>query len=817
MNRNSMVWLNTIVCMLCLFLGGVTIHAQTTVYTGKVISATTKEPLSAASIAVVGTTKGTYTRNNGNFRLPLTTGTYKLRVRSIGYAEKTVEITPATTDITITLIEKDQVSKTVSVVADISAEQIIKKAIEKKHENAKRINTLISTLYSKMRVDIDQAGTTSTDLAERSSITETYSTIYAQREPKPRKHTVIHRRRQTANILPGQNNIVFDKFFDFTDDELDFGTLKLVTPLADNALGEYKYTMLNKTDLGDLRIYQIAFEPRSRLFPGFEGVLQIAEHTNQVVGASFSPSVETAIPFIDKIKYQLRYELVDSVWVPKYQQADVDIKANIVTGLVQVKGKLNIETFVTEVKANVPIPDSVFMPRTDSTNNRATNISSGAAKVTVNTSGNSIVVEPTADSTSSDFWKEHSFAEQTEEERTVFARMDSVVAARPKADSTNTNETSESAPGLFSMNIGGIGGIGITPALDRTSLSGMMYGASLNILSHGVLLESIGLLGGNNTKAGSVGLKIPLFNESDFSLELRGKVFSQFKTIANSIEPILNLDELNLLRLLYPHHFDFYRADGWQTSVYTKVYRKFSALLEYREEFVIPMSIHESPNRVVVLPQAGRYQIGSAQLKYSFGKILSLSAQGTIGTDITTATTFESLLLTAHSEIPTFETGYEPFTLTLEIQAGKQSITTPVQYQFTLFRRTHFFSDIHLFATPNNSTFGGTEFVSAYAQYNVTDLWWRALGLPTFNKRGLDLIAVGGVASFTQRSTPVVPNSIFDSTPGIYGEAGFALDKIPVFSDFIAGRIDCMWPVGPAANRGSFGWSISVSIPLLKF
>lgn len=94
---------------------------------------------------------------------------------------------------------------------------------------------------------------------------------------------------------------------------------------------------------------------------------------------------------------------------------------------------------------------------------------------------------------------------------------------------------------------------------------------------------------------------------------------------------------------------------------------------------------------------------------------------------------------------------------------------------------------------------------------------WRLVGLPTFSSgRGVDFIGRFGAMNTTQRAQPVVAGLVFDSTPGVYMEAGFAIGRIPTFiSDLFFLRFDAMWPVGPLSPRGSFGWAITLSSPLL--
>jgi hypothetical protein len=115
------------------------------------------------------------------------------------------------------------------------------------------------------------------------------------------------------------------------------------------------------------------------------------------------------------------------------------------------------------------------------------------------------------------------------------------------------------------------------------------------------------------------------------------------------------------------------------------------------------------------------------------------------------------------------------------------------------------------------NAFGGTQYVRAHIEHNFTDLWWRAIGLPTFeNNRGVDLIGVFGAAKMWQDNAPFTPGRTYDATNDYYMEAGFAVGRIPSFiSDLIYLRFDARWPVGGMAQRGSFGWAISLSSPLL--
>ena len=83
--------------------------------TGAVTAATSGEPLSAASIQVVGTTTGTYTNEAGRFSLTVPDGATSIRIRRIGYRARVVPLTAGQTEVNVTL-ERDVLQLETTVV-----------------------------------------------------------------------------------------------------------------------------------------------------------------------------------------------------------------------------------------------------------------------------------------------------------------------------------------------------------------------------------------------------------------------------------------------------------------------------------------------------------------------------------------------------------------------------------------------------------------------------------------------------------------------------------------------------------------------------
>jgi TonB-linked SusC/RagA family outer membrane protein len=84
-------------------------------------------PLASASVSVVGTALGGYTAEDGRFIVPAPDGTVTLRIRRIGYQQKTVTVEPGANDISVSLtpdvlqLEQQVITGTVTSVSSRNA------------------------------------------------------------------------------------------------------------------------------------------------------------------------------------------------------------------------------------------------------------------------------------------------------------------------------------------------------------------------------------------------------------------------------------------------------------------------------------------------------------------------------------------------------------------------------------------------------------------------------------------------------------------------------------------------------------------------
>jgi len=819
-----------VIAIIALFITTAMVHAEDgAVVQGIIVDSLTKQPIPGIAIRVQGASLGTYSKSGGKFRLPISRSTTQIQVRGMGYVQRTIDVVAGSAQMRIALMPTNVSLPAVSVEETITAQEVIKRAIARKEQNNQKIRSLEQTLYSKVKAILD-AGALSKREGPSEIITETFSTITEQRYPIERKHTRITQRRQTANI-PAQDNLaVFDVFFDFTEDENNVLNTRLVTPLGKNALDEYNFVIDRKVLLDNLWVYEISFVPKSKLFPGYEGVLSIYEDSYQVVAAKFAPSQETAFPFLKNFTIEQRYDRVqDTLWVPTYQQASAELKIQLMP-FVTFKASVVAQINVSSVRANIDVPDSLFPtvdPDSSETRTR-TNASGATVEVRSRDGNRRIVVDPEADSAKPEYWEQHAFAEQSEEERKIYARQDSLQKNDPDTD--NDNRRGPLSGSMFT--IGSIGDVafGLDPYINRTGITGTLFGPAISVSAPGVRFSSSAGFGKAGTRVGRADLDVRLVRSRGFGLNALGSVFSSVASIQDASNSQLAFKSIDVTNLLYAEYSDFYRRDGYDLGLRLRAPWGVTTVGgSWARHYNTPLIEDLKREQAFAVP--GNYQIfgvrsqilegGQGGLGSLFGGSkddpVTGSFHGIYGTELTSNMSFWSVDASVTGHIPTVRTGYSPMMLDLTLEAGMQPKETPQQYRFVTMRSFPVLGTTNMFATITNNRFAGTEYTTLHAEHNFTDLWWRAIGLPglTFG-RGVDLIGRFSATNVVQRGKPLVAHQLFDSSNGYYMEAGFAISRIPsTFSDLLFLRVDARWPVGPLASQGSFGWILTLSSPLM--
>lgn len=785
--------------------------AQQQPWLGRVVDDKTGDPLAGVSVRVEGTTRGTYTHRNGNFRLPAEGNTVTLRVSAVGFAEKVVTLANRGEQVTIGLERRDVTSKPVTVVADMEVEEVIRRAIAQRSANAARVETLVMKLYSKLFVSADARVAIRADTQQ--AIGETYSTVYDRRSPIRQKKSIITQRRQTQNMGAANNLAVLDEFSDFMSDEVEIINTKLVNPLGNKALENYSYKLVDRKILGDKYVYEIDFWPQSRLYPGFQGRVVIYEDTWQVVEYDISPSPETAFLFIRDLRMAQRFRKYnDSIWIPAWQEVSASASAAFIKGLAEMDARVVVQATVTEAQVNEVIPDSVFSSTKSGRSSVSISLSSsGMSSASMNAS---VEVDPGADTTTQQFWESHSFADQTAEEIAVYRRADSIAAS----DTTAKKSTGQDESPVAVRSSGGVT-FGLEPILDRTSLTSLLYGGTAEVSWVGLTISGGGAVGSANTKMGLIELSWKLPLKSSLSASAGVTIASAFGRLQRHWAGSIELGHINITNLLWAGYFDFFRRDG--ISVHTQArYRDFFLHFNSSWERAINMTPHRDYQRELLQASPGNFSVQELQLSFANqgGLLDLLKPPAPIRGYITLLhgkekqqESFTGIAGAVNTNIPTFRTGYTPMMLSIAIHGGIVSSITPSQYHFYFVKRFPVAGFANDLATIPANTLGGTEYLSNFIAFNFSDVWWRWLTLPTYQKRGAELKALYNVARINQMSAS--NPTVIKPTGGWYQEAGISISRIPTYvSDFIYLEADFLCPVGSVADRvgGRFAWALSV-------
>ena len=167
------------------------------------------------------------------------------------------------------------------------AENIIKKAIEKKNRRYKKLLSYEYEAYTKdiLRTEEDFSlkrkvtdfifGEDDSTALKISAITEYQSKGYFKKPAKYKKIIIARNKREN---FPSSLNIFIDKnrFENFYQNRLRFIKEELPGPLAEDAIGYYDYSLKDISLIDNKPAYKIYMTPANPENPGFEGYLYIS-------------------------------------------------------------------------------------------------------------------------------------------------------------------------------------------------------------------------------------------------------------------------------------------------------------------------------------------------------------------------------------------------------------------------------------------------------------------------------------------------------------------------------------------------------------
>lgn len=763
--------------------------AVASVITGKVTDEKTGEPIVSASVQVVGTSKGTYANRDGVFKLPQIENVKQIRVSSIGYESKVINITDDDY-FTIQLMPQSVNMQEAVVTDDISVTELIRRAIENKEENQSKIKTVKKTLFSKAKVEMGGElyelenplpGTEDKELERdlwENIIAETYSESYKDFEKDVYKDVIV-KRRATANFKPEFNLISLSTFINFYADELQINDTRFTSPLSEDALSEYEYTLVGKELFEGAFIYKIDFQSISSVFPGFVGSLHLLEDTYELVYIKAKPTDDDLIQFISNLEFEEKFEKVDSLyWYPTLLNTRGKLNIELVSGLLDITAEASAMSVVESVEINQPLPDSIYKQ-----------------------SDVFVVAKDDADSSVAEFWTNNSLIQTTDEEVAVYAKTDSLAEEFAKLDSVSSSFGYDYVPYLGLNRVDGyqLGVMGSFRGISqyfRPSVF-LSYNFSSENIYRGIVIES------------------------RFLRNLSTELTYEYTTmpLSNNITDDIFLSSLT--SLFREDYHDWYLAERFAFDINYSL-GNFTAGAEIETENITtmenlrPKALGYGRWRDNPMVAEGKYNQASISLGYknnadSDELVYEVGANGTLGQSEANDQDYNLVSGNLKLQIPLFSTGFEPSSISITAIAGV-SENAPTHNQYRMNTSVVLFKLDDRFLSPDYFRYGGAEQLELHTKWDITDVWWRALGLPKHKARGIGLELAYSAGYFgADENTPYSHTS-----DKFYQEAGLNVTKIPTFiSPLFSLEFGLRWSVGPVGD-GNFGFSLNLASPLFE-
>jgi hypothetical protein len=325
---------------------------------------------------------------------------------------------------------------------------------------------------------------------------------------------------------------------------------------------------------------------------------------------------------------------------------------------------------------------------------------------------------------------------------------------------------------------------------------------------------------------------IRLFNPSrggSMSMRLTGSGFSTIVPMSTD-NSYPELFTSAVAALLHRDYYDFFRKDGWSAGLDARLFgTRLTGEIEMARHFSLgnttdrSIFVHDPfrPNPRIL---DGSFRTATAELEAGRTEraiVISTTSSAAFGISLTglygehgSGLTFRSAEGRANLTLPTIPTGYTPMHLDLSARAGIGSDNLPPQFQFRMPTSVSFIGRLASFYSAPTGIHGGTRYAALFASHDFSDIIWRAIGLPTYEGRGLEFSVAGATAYFENGNTPLSSLRGYTPTGGQwYSEAGFGIGRIPLFfSNVFFLKFNARWGLGPL-GKGKFGAVLELSSP----
>jgi len=282
---------------------------------GSVYDFESGEPIANVTIRIEGTGRSMIANENGRYRLRLPPGDYRLKFSHIAYysAWQNIQVPDSAINLDIRLRPTIIQLKGMKVYdrAYDPGQLIILEAIKRKEEILSKLSRYTFDAYTRFLA----RNTSEADSVDIDFIAESQVTGFWEKPDKFKQ--IIRARKQTANIPPEGNLLTVGALLDFNRNRIDFGEYAVVSPTAGDALDYYSYYLIDTLYIDSQAVFRLEIEPKNQIDPLFEGVIDIADSSYEVVGVDLTFNEKFMSNIVKDLRYrQTMVEFEQEYWMP---------------------------------------------------------------------------------------------------------------------------------------------------------------------------------------------------------------------------------------------------------------------------------------------------------------------------------------------------------------------------------------------------------------------------------------------------------------------------------------------------------------------
>ncbi len=390
---------NYILLLFLLLFSFLGVTQELTKIKGKVIDATTKQPMPFVNIVFVGANIGTTTDFDGNYYLETQWATTKILASFISYKADTARVQKGKSQtINFFLKESSITMQEFTVVGEKQkyhnknnpAVDLIKQVIDHKNQNRKQtMNFYQYDKYEKVEIDLNnitekflnqgwlkkhfQVVIDNIDTSEVNGkpylpiyLRETASNIFYKKNPKTEKEYINGVKQTGFEGYVDEDGMSFliDKLYqniDIYDNDISLLSNQFTSPISNIATTIYKYFIIDTTEINGISTINLAFTPRNTSGFAFIGNLFIKNDTTfSITKVNLSVPKQINVNFVKDLSLEQEFSPFknDSVWMVTKENLIIDY--NFTKKSRGFFGKKTV--FYNNIIFDNPQPDSIYNP-----------------------------------------------------------------------------------------------------------------------------------------------------------------------------------------------------------------------------------------------------------------------------------------------------------------------------------------------------------------------------------------------------------------------------------------------------------------------